>query len=501
MTNKQTSLFSGAKLLVRESVLKGSGPKGDTGATGPSGPAFTIKGIRTTYTDLLAMSDTPELEHNDGWMVDDTGVLYIWYRYYPDQVGSYVGYWKKIGRIRGNPGYLNSVGARLSETASALSTDLSANATSIIKWDVTLLDTEVVPIETAGEELLENQIRPILKAMRYWDASNVVATTDVDRVQPTVPPTETLNPDYPMGSSAFLVNIAVDYSPAVGITPRGFVRLSLYHYPTAGGRVLVAQSDGLIVNVDQTYTLSTFVRGSDGGQYDVEIHSNVAGSFSTRRFEWVRAGGGPGPQGDPGIAGEPVRAHADSPTDFEADLQIIDGQPGEMIYTKDTGKAWIWQQNTTTEVWSWSELGVLQGADGDANSGFQAFGDLVTGPDSEAGIEETAYPSIKTPDQGAPYPQITGQPRIPWYFREFGEWVEKRIISRFTSTADRSAKRGSPAVGEVGWVNTDGSDPQRGLDVYTGDQGYVRIPLIVTSTQEAPGTATTWPDGTLWVRY
>ena len=64
----------------------------------------------------------------------------------------------------------------------------------------------------------------------------------------------------------------------------------------------------------------------------------------------------------------------------------------------------------------------------------------------------------------------------------------------------RAAARPSPSPGEVSWVGN-GTQTDRGLDVASGDNGYLRIPLVVSSTSDAPTGTTTYPDGTLWVKY
>jgi len=124
MVNRQTQLSSGGTVLVRESVLRGSGPQGPQGPRGVDGIPMTIKGIKPTFADLQAMTGTPQLGHNNGWIADDTGILYVWYRNNPDSASNYTGTWTVAGRMRGNPGYLNSVGARCVETESDVDTSL-----------------------------------------------------------------------------------------------------------------------------------------------------------------------------------------------------------------------------------------------------------------------------------------------------------------------------------------------------------------------------------------
>lgn len=500
MVNMQTQLSSGGTVLVRESVLRGSGPRGPMGPTGPQGTSMIVKGVVDTYDDLAAMANTPQLEHNNGWVVQDTGLLYVWYRTNPDSAGLYTGSWVIAGRIRGNPGYLNSVAARCAETASDVDTDLLPGVPVVLRWDITYLDVEVVPVIEASTGLLVNENRPIVSGLKTWDGTNSVSTIAIDRIIPTVPPGN-LSMDYPMGSAVFLVNVAVDFHPTSALTPRGVATVRLFWWSDASNRTEVAAQQTYVTDKEATLNLTTFIRGADGGQYEVEVTSNVAGLIETRRWEWMRVGGGPGPQGDQGLPGAPARIHPDSPLANTNQLQTTIGSPGEYILCDDTGIMHAWQESSVTPgEYGWAELGVIRGPNGNYNDGFSDW-DAVSGdPDGASGTEEIGYPPLVTVDQNAPYPDTNSMPRVPFYIRKLAEWVETRIVSRFASAVARASARPSPDPGELSWVG-DGTQVDRGLDVATGDNGYMRVPLVVYGTTDAPSGTTTYPDGTLWVKY
>ena len=79
------------------------------------------------------------------------------------------------------------------------------------------------------------------------------------------------------------------------------------------------------------------------------------------------------------------------------------------------------------------------------------------------------------------------------------EWVDRKIVSKFASATERSNIRPEGLPGEVSWVG-DGTAAARGLDVYSGDHGYLRIPTVIVSTDTAPVGLTNHPDGTLWIQ-
>ena len=498
MVNRQTQLSSGGTVLVRESVLRGSGPQGPQGPRGVDGIPMTIKGIKPTFADLQAMTGTPQLGHNNGWIADDTGILYVWYRNNPDSASNYTGTWTVAGRMRGNPGYLNSVGARCVETESDVDTSLLPEAPVVLKWDMAYLDTEEVPIVDSGTGLLANQIRPIVAGVRAWDGTNAVSTIDFDRIQPMVPPAGELSLDYPMGSSVFMVNIAVDFQPTTALVPNGVASVRLFWVPDAATRTLVAEQKTYVTDKEATLELSTFIKGADGGQYEVEVQSNVPGMLETRRWKWVRAGGGPGPQGEKGNPGAPARVHASSPLGSTTQLQTTTGAPGEYIMAGN--KMFGWQETSPgSGTYGWKELGVIQGPPGNANTGFSDFDGVRGEGEGLSSLPEAGYPPLTTNDQNAPYPNHEAQPRIPFYIKALAEWVDRKIVSKFASATERSNIRPEGLPGEVSWVG-DGTAAARGLDVYSGDHGYLRIPTVIVSTDTAPVGLTNHPDGTLWIQ-
>lgn len=506
MVNRQTQLSSGGTVLVRESVLRGSGPPGPRGPQGAQGAAIHIVGVKANEALIKAVGGTAEAKHAYGWIADDTGILWVWYRDYPDSVSNLAGSWSNAGVMRGNPGYLNSVAA-LAEASSKTGTvyqTVVSNTPTIMLWNLTHVDTEVVPTEVVGGQVLSNQPRPIVVGWRVGDGSNAQALTDIDRVAPNVPPQETAL-SYPFGSSVFLVNILLYFDPALAVR-EGTLDVRLYWTPDGVNRTLVANNVNLISSVRSSVSLSTFVRGIVGGQYEVEVVSSVAGQIRERRWEWIRAGGGPGPKGDTGETGEPVRIHPASPLALHTDLPSVTGNfPGEMIYTANTGELYMWQMAADNSGYLWVKIGVVRGTAGTANDGFAEFDDLVGTnmlPGDNTGQQKDA--PLVTTDQGLPYPAPTFQPRVPFFIKALADKVEKMLVGRFSTAAARATKRTSPQAGEVSWVDGAASH-ERGLDVYIGGTQtakYARIPVVIVSaTDDAPAGQSNYPDGTLWIRH
>ena len=160
-----------------------------------------------------------------------------------------------------------------------------------------------------------------------------------------------------MGPSVFAVNIAVDFQPTTALVPSGVACGGLFWVPDAATRTLVAEQKTYVTDKEATLELSTFIKGADGGQYEVEVQSNVPGMLETRRWEWV-AGGGPGPAGREGQPGAPARVHASSPLG-STQLQTTTGAPGEYIMAGN--KMFGWQETSPgSGTYGWKELGVIQ---------------------------------------------------------------------------------------------------------------------------------------------
>lgn len=508
MVNRQTQLSSGGTVLVRESVLRGSGPRGAVGPQGTQGPAIHIVGTKPTSSHIFALGGTEQTKHAYGWVADDTGVLWVWYRTNPGIASDLSGSWSNAGVMRGNPGYLNSVAAKAEQCSktSEVNRSISENTPAILLWNLTHVDTEVVPTEVVGGQVRENQAKPIVVGWRIGDGSNAQSLTDIDRVQPVVPPVETAL-SYPFGSSVYIVNISMTFDPALAIRSGAFTT-RLYWTTDATNRTLVAEHTDVVTSDITSVGLTTYIRGLVGGMYEVEVQSTAAGTIRERRWEWIRAGGGPGPKGDTGAKGDPPRVHPASPAATPVALEGITGDfVGQLILVQATGDLYMWQMAPDNSGNMWVIIGNIKGVPGNANTGFAQFDDVVGAANLPPGTDSSHQGPIAplvTPDQALPYPAHNHQPRVPFHHKSLVDKIETMLVGRFSTAAQRLTKRISPNAGEVSWVDGSASH-ERGMDVYIAGshtEKYLRVPLVIMSsdTNATPGQ-TNYPDGTLWIRY
>jgi hypothetical protein len=132
------------------------------------------------------------------------------------------------------------------------------------------------------------------------------------------------------------------------------------------------------------------------------------------------------------------------------------------------------------------------GPTGSAGSGYTTYDAMAQSGNSESDPTGTGH---NTTDQGIPYPAGIQKPHSPWFFQKMAEWLERRVVARFATTADRAAKR--PA----------GAPPVEGEVCYIADKEYLllknktedrMIGQVVVTTAAAPATS---KPGTIWVRY
>jgi hypothetical protein len=132
-----------------------------------------------------------------------------------------------------------------------------------------------------------------------------------------------------------------------------------------------------------------------------------------------------------------------------------------------------------------------QGPAGEAAGGFSTFNAVIGGGDSTA--EATA---LATADQALPYPEGTISPRVPYFLRALATSLERRLVSRFASAADRDAWRATRNVGEI-YVLTD-----TGVPYYREANGTeAPIARVTLSTSAAPTGAGQAAPGALWIQY
>jgi len=128
------------------------------------------------------------------------------------------------------------------------------------------------------------------------------------------------------------------------------------------------------------------------------------------------------------------------------------------------------------------------GATGSAGGGYATYNALMTSGTSDTNPAD----GTTTADQGAPVPLGTGKPSTVYWLTALAQWVERRIVARFTDTADRSSKRSSRGEGELTWLNNTNS-----LWVYDGATDQAVAQLVVSTATPGAGT---YPPGTIYVQ-
>ena len=499
MTARTTQLNSGGTITVRESVLRGSGPQGPKGPEGDPGISVAVKGYKNTAAEIFAMGNTNQVNSGHAWYALDTKMLYVWYR---DQKEYLPGKWSTFGPVQGTPGYLNSVGAKLlANTADPVQSVLSG-ATTRLRWKATGTGAYI------DNEFVANMPMaiPIIQTVTGTPVAWSEALDDVDMIRTKIP-AAVYDMNYPesVHPAAYLLVVSCEFEPI--LATRGEFTLQLLRRPATGSEEIVAQSTTYTFDKKQTVTVVGLIRGTSDFWEVRATSTNTAGSVRNRRLELIRAGGGPGPQGPRGDVGPAMRVHPASPVANDTALAEQTGQEGEAIYVISSGHLHIWQLKTGG-TYGWVDLGEIRGDDGDANDGFNYFngliGDQAEPPDSEEPADDVATTTKETTDQKAPYPAQNAEPRVPYWIKRLGQWVETRIVARFATEAERLSKRPAPAEGEISYIGASPS-ASRGLSVHTGSNGqsqptYLRVPTVIVSTSDAPTSSLSYPDGTLWIK-
>jgi hypothetical protein len=252
---------------------------------------------------------------------------------------------------------------------------------------------------------------------------------------------------------------------AVGGTSTGARGVQLLNSSTATTQA-IATADA-VVNGATVLTLSQQVEvTSTLHTYKMQAFSKdgAAVNVSTRSIKLIRVGSGPaGVQGPPGPIG----------------VQGSQGPAGPI---------------------------------GNAGSGFTTF-DAVMPTDQNGNT--TKLPSEDNPggtanataDQAVPYPDGTQRPAAPYFFKTMAEYLEKRILARFASSADRTTKRGTRAVGEATWLADSGRVDVWNYGGAAATAGGVpattpqHVPLAqVRWVTTDPATNTYYPPGTVFFK-
>jgi hypothetical protein len=129
------------------------------------------------------------------------------------------------------------------------------------------------------------------------------------------------------------------------------------------------------------------------------------------------------------------------------------------------------------------------GPAGSSNSGYTTFELLTNGGSADV---DPADGTVTT-DQGIPYPLKTGKPRLPYWLKVLAEFVERRVVARYTDSTDLNTKRATKYAGEMYFLEDDDSLWVR------GDTSHFPVAQLRVSASAAPSSGT-YPQGTLWVQ-
>lgn len=451
-SSRLVALESGGTIQITSAIMQGSGPQGPTGPVGPPGESLYFKDPVATAAVLATISN-PSI--NEARIAIDTGNLHVWI----DAETS----WRDVGRFVGPPGFVQSHGAMLTNDTLVVPVPQTDVWTTVSFTGVTFNDTEMVP----GDALRSMISLPVASPYQYFNITNPVDTTYLFLAQITIDPTQAL-----MG--------------------RARVRI------TRAGAEMASSSMGINgpYDIPQTLDVAWVGKAKAGQNIALEASANVGLRITSATMSVARFGGGFGPQGIQGIQG--VHAFMGSPVATVGSLPA-NGSPGEVRYVHETGEIHAWDANAVTPAWI--NAGVIKGPKGDANSGFTNFNDL-------SGTDSTAQPVIggavpTTADQAIPYPNGTHGPNMPYFLRQVINKIESLLVARYSSDADRTTRRPTAVRGEVTW--TDGPGTRAGMlqvhDDQLGTGTPATVPLVYWgSAPPAVGSATTAPNGTLWVQ-
>jgi len=464
-------LNTGGVVRITEGILKGSGPQGPQGPQGEQGSPAVVRGVVTSYNDLLTI---PNVKGGDIWIVDEAGADGIeghgWCYNPPTDVAP--GEWVDCGRMRGDPGYLQSVSAQMS---------------------VETLEQNVSPAQ---------QPVPVMWASLDWNDEEAI-----DGITGLVPilatpggTTWTTTRVTHAAPRAYLFNIQLNF--AVLNTVRGNVTIDLYRTSAEPSRQGIVSSykhalDGLSTD-DQSVNI-TWVGDTDASEtWSVQVSGNIGADINSAFWQVGRLGGGYGPRGVPGIQG--ASTFFNTEVSVPSDLDSLTGAPGEARYVSSTGELYSWSVDAS----AWTLCGVIKGEQGDSSSGFTNY-DAVSGV--AAGVSETPPPAQSTgntADQGIEIPLGTNDPHTPYFLRTAVEELETRAISRYVDEGDFSAKRDSPVRGSVAWIDTASPTQAGGYHAFDSNLpgGRAVIPLVMWGVGEPVGIdPATLPNGSLYVEY
>lgn len=133
-----------------------------------------------------------------------------------------------------------------------------------------------------------------------------------------------------------------------------------------------------------------------------------------------------------------------------------------------------------------------QGPAGNASTGFASYNAEAGGANAET---DPGGSIGATTDQAIPYPLGAQKPYSPFFFKTLATFIEKRIIARFASAADRDGKRAARSAGEVYYL-LDTGVPY----FHEKDNTESILPRAVISAAVPPTGVGAAAPGTLWLQ-
>jgi hypothetical protein len=453
-------LKSGGVVRITSAIMAGAGAQGPQGSSGPQGVATFVRGTKPNAAAIQSLGSPASVPaQGDAWIAADTGHLWVW--------DVYRTVWTDAGMFVGRPGYLQSLFAQVSHLPN---------------------------LAVAGTDVL---VTVPFSAVTHNDTELVAGAVPTTRTILTVPPTNPFNEFSVASATATGYQIVIEalINTTSAVKGRGRLVLRLDGQVVAQSRQFIDGQSG----VDQSLSVVWTGSLANANKLSVAFSSRVACRIDSVRADIVRFGGGTGPMGMQGITG--AHAFLGNPVANTVDLPVV-GTPGQMRYVTGTGHLHAWDDINK----NWVDGGSIKGDQGNASSGFSDFDDISNGSSDQP---PTAGPPIVsvTTDQGVPYPSPTHSPNIPYFLKTAFEYIERRVVGRFTDTADYTTKRPTASRGDGGvvYIKNVSSVASVGGNLYlqdvrlTDDAGLASLAFSKYSTSPAPAT-TKMPNGTLWLQ-
>lgn len=221
--------------------------------------------------------------------------------------------------------------------------------------------------------------------------------------------------------------------------------------------------------------LHACVLRSDGvSSWQIRIRPSINVTVSSVVSTFTRIGGGIGPQGVPGPYPE-LSVSAPTKLPHDAAMTASFTKTGEGAYTLN--------------------LGLAQGAPGEAQSGFSTM-DAIAGGEADSSSQPEGYEPVYATDQGIPVPGRNAKPHVPYFFNQMAQKLHRLVVARLTTSQRQT--RGTPIPGELVYD----TDTKQFLG---GDAAgaWMIVPTIEYGTDASikHNAPTTRPNGSLYFKH